>query len=107
MLKRIVLNWIAPLLILSAGLCYQYLHTGSIAFSRSGAILVLLGMFIEGQFFIRDKSGVLILNSHILTIPDKEELAKNHPLSAFFPGTGLFLIVVGTFVWGFGDLVCF
>lgn len=106
-MKNLILKWVTPLVILSAGLCFQYLHVGSNAFARSGIILILLGIFIEGQFFTRDKDGSLILHSSTLTIPDEKELAQLHPLSAFKPGSGLFIIVVGTFVSGFGDLVCF
>jgi hypothetical protein len=106
-MKNIILKWVAPLIILSTGLLYQYLHTDSTAFARSGIVLIILGIFIEGQYFIRGKDGILILNSDCLSIPGKEELAKHHPLSSFLPGSGLFLIVVGTFISGFGDLISF
>ena len=88
---------------------WQYIDYESLAFQRYGAILVVIGIFLDGQLLLRDKDGELTLNSSQLVIPSKCELKEYRSLRYRFslmrPGSGLFLIIIGTLIWAFGDFL--
>lgn len=76
-------------------------------FTRSGALLVAIGVLIEANYLSKiskdDKDGRhVVLWVQSLRIDE----GKQPWLDKLQAGAGLFWIVLGTLVWGFGDL-CF
>lgn len=91
-----------PLFVLALGLSLTMNGISLLTVERVAAIWIIWGLLAEGQSFIRTEDGRLILRSLSLTIPNENYLRKNatgiKKFSAFAPGTGLFLIVLGTFL---------
>lgn len=73
------------------------MEMSSIWFQRSGSIAVILSIFAE-LFFIKESSG-LLNNSEI------EAKNKFKTLIIITNILSFVLIVLGTFVWGYGDLI--
>ena len=108
-IEKLIWSFIVPLFGLLLIVYWQHLNCSISILPRYGSILIIIGIFIDGQLLIRDKDGELTLNSTMLTIPDEKSLEKYRTLKYRFtllkPGSGLLLIIMGTFIWGFGDLL--
>ena len=95
-------NLVLPLFILGVSLILVTRGFLFLTIDRVAAIWIIWGLLAEGQDFIRGQEGQLILKSTSLTISDQNFLRDNSKgikrFSAFAPGNGLFLIVMGTFL---------
>ena len=107
-MKKILWSFTVPSLLLLAVIYWQYLNCSIEILPRYGSILIIFGIFIDGQLLIRGKNNELTLNSSVLTIPNDSDVKRYRSLKYKFsllkPGRGLLLIIIGTFFWGFGDL---
>lgn len=104
-MSKIFLSFVAPLVLLIIVVYFQYNYCSINILPRYGALLIIYGIFVDGQHLIRDKDGGLTLNSNSLTILG-EVSSKKYKFAFLNPGGGLLLIIIGTFIWGFGDLIC-
>jgi hypothetical protein len=95
-----VWNLVLPLFVLALGLSLTMNGISLLTVERVAAIWIIWGLLAEGQSLIRTEDGRLILRSTSLTIPDENFLRDNargiKRFAAFAPGTGLFLIILGT-----------
>ena len=104
-MSRIFWSFVAPMILLIVVVYFQYHYCNINILPRYGALLIIFGIFVDGQHLIRDKDGGLVLNSNSLTISD-EFNSKKYRFAFLKPGGGLFLIIMGTLIWGFGDIIC-
>jgi hypothetical protein len=80
-------------------------------FSRSGAIITLSGGLLAARALLRLGLHGLYRAQHTINggnvVPTPEELARYHQqwMDAQASHIGFWFIIVGTFIWGYGDLV--
>jgi len=89
-----------------ASLSVDWYLTSKIWFSRSGSILVLLSVIVEyriAQYIYNDIQKSLFINKKIkLPIPLKPQPQKEKVVVARIAHS---FIVLGTLIWGYGDLL--
>lgn len=103
-------KYIAPFVILGAGLYWQSFSqdSQSIAFSRSGCLVVLYGIILESFYVIRaTNEGATIHKQLTITSEDDStpSLTPRDYLKMLPTHYGLIWACLGTLVWGYGDLV--
>lgn len=97
-----------PLTIFSVGLWCQIVSANSVsmAFPRAGCLLVIWGIFIEAKYVIRILGDNVYTGTGMLTVGEVP-VPKNmkERWERILHHIGLAWVTLGTFVWGFGDLV--
>ena len=108
--REAIFKYASPFALLFAGLYFQHLSTDtqSLAFARSGCLVVLFGVIVESFYVIRATSeGATIPKK--LTITGGNEPSKSLTLTDYLTMLtthyGLIWICIGTLVWGYGDMV--
>lgn len=105
---KIILNWILPILAIIIGAYLQVFCVRDIclAFPRSGSLLVVLGIIIESKYVLRIFGDQVYSGAETMTI-GKAPHPKNaqERIERFVAHIGLVWVIVGTLIWGFGDLL--
>lgn len=95
------------LLLLGFALDYhQYLPWGFPWLPRMGAVIVVLGLTMEGANLLQIKDGKITMPTPSVTIPPEADLDKRiFPWPSLKDHHGFYFAVFGTFIWGFGDII--
>jgi hypothetical protein len=109
MLKQ-VFKYLTPFALLLGGIVFQDFtkSSDSLAFARSGCLIVLYGIFIESLYVIRATGeGATIQKRLIVSAGDESRLqiSFSEYLKMVPSHYGLIWVCVGTVIWGFGDLI--
>lgn len=126
-MKKLFLNtifWICfALLLTSASLIYSIYSKDWSWFARSGSILTLVGVTLSGRAILREgQESFLKLpfrkvgNQYFFTgnmnigappevIPQLENLISNEMNDAQAAYIGFIIAIIGTIIWGYGDLL--
>ena len=78
---------------------------GENMFARSGSLLVIYGAIFESKYILRShKSGETVFSGTV-TIKDSDETESEAILSRLSKHAGFAVVLIGTFFWGYGDLL--
>jgi hypothetical protein len=104
----IFLKWICPILIIIVGVYFQ-LNCGTencLALARAGCLVVVFGVTIESKYVLRIVGDEVYSGTNSMTI-GKVPSPKNFKegLSRGADHIGLVWALLGTLLWGFGDLL--
>lgn len=101
-------RWIVPVLLVIAGVLWQSqsAEPESLILPRAGCLLVIWGILIESRYVLRILDNNVYTGAEVLTIgeaPDPKSVKEY--VKRMTQHIGLIWVVLGTFIWGFGDLV--
>lgn len=105
-----ILKYVTPFAILGAGFYWQLCSNDaqSIAFSRSGCLIVLYGIILESFYVIRTTNEGATIHKQ-LTIMGENDLIEPLKLRDYFKilptHYGLIWVCIGTVIWGYGDMI--
>lgn len=101
-------KWLLPVLIIVVGIYLQLsgVVDDDIPLPRAGALLVILGIYIESQYVLRIVGDQVYSGAETMIVGPVPE-AKNfrERVERGVHHIGLVWVVVGTFIWAFGDLI--
>jgi hypothetical protein len=75
-------------------------------FARSGALMVAAGILLTGTQFIEGgrKQKKIFTEAELDKAPPIKQLYDDTVKRLFWEYTGFWLLIIGTLIWGFGDL---
>lgn len=105
-----IFKYVTPFALLGAGLYWQLCSNDaqSIAFSRSGSLVVLYGIILESFYVIRATNEGATIHKK-LTITGENDLIESPKLRDYLKMLpthyGLIWVCIGTVIWGYGDMI--
>lgn len=106
---KVIYRYIIPLFVVFVGYYIQEMSTASkdsIALARAGSLLVIIGVLIESKYVLRIIGDNVYTGAGNLVVDKVPSMESARQFFAQFMGhIGLVWVIVGTFLWGFGDLV--
>jgi hypothetical protein len=113
-LRRVVRLFMAASALVLAGFAWLSHATGDwMWFARSGAILTAFGLVLASRKVLIARADLLSLLSEMERVDGAERTTRLESFKRLqrdidrqtFERAGFVLLVVGTLVWGFGDLI--
>lgn len=109
-LKIFFVNYGLAIFIIIFGLYFQLIchEKNCLNFSRAGSLLVVLGLVLEGKYVLRVTDVYTHIRSDVLSISGDDPRASKDfgdYMRKFHEHIGFIWIIIGTLIWGFGDLV--
>ena len=103
-------KYISPFALLGIGLYCQLVSQDvqSIAFARSGCLVVLYGIILESFYVVRATNKGATVHKQLTITGENdpnEVLAPIDYIKMLPTHYGLIWVCVGTIVWGYGDMV--
>lgn len=80
-------------------------------FGRSGAIITMTGVILSVRPLIRMgfsecfRSQSIIDGGHVVPTPEEVEAERQSKLDAIASHTGVYMALIGSIVWAYGDLI--
>ena len=110
-LSNIYFFTLIPISVLSSSVTASYLTGEWLWFGRSGAIVTMAGVILSLRPMLRVGFNKWVELYHefdagkIIETPEEIEEKKQVKLDVIASYTGAFLTIIGTLIWGYGDLL--
>lgn len=110
-LSNIYFFTLIPISVLSSSVTASYLTGEWLWFGRSGAIVTMAGVILSLRPMLRVGFNKWVELHHefdagtLIETPEEIEEKRQVKLDVIASYTGAFLTIIGTLIWGYGDLL--